>query len=409
MSIEYVKNKIENLMISNDIEVNNKIKNILLDISQELYQQQQDLYNRLETNVFDKLMAEDIFKDLSIYTALVPTNDEYKYSNIGFFPVLTENYKKNVFLDTSYDNIMNLCNKYFGFKAIITKKDGTSYNTKYSFSINNDLVKKENIIYQISQIYNMDNSMIYSPFARKFVSIEFQDFVPSDSQVNLCAKENGLEGIILENYSLIWNISIDTTEKYQIDKSETPLFDNILYKYTFPAININDRKYVIPINNAVSITDIKDISQCKDGSVITLLKDISPIDFNIISCRKPTKDDISKLSTDNVPMFFHNPNPRILNKHRLRSIADINYVISLFNREDVTLSLDNSNDSPKINRYCQGLKYYNSVNDFIKIKSSKILNIKFSGNSKYICDYANYVLSYLEVKYPEFRWAGVLD
>ena len=118
----------------------------------------------------------------------------------------------------------------------------------------------------------------------------------------------------------------------------------------------------------------------------------------------------------------------MLNLQRIRTRADILYVINAFNNNpyDIVVSFmdsslraaekqsgipDENASNNIISDYDEPHKYYRRSSDrlskSIRLKGTTEVCLYFNGKNRILTeDYARYVLSYLNERYPEFHWIG---
>lgn len=269
---------------------------------------------------------------------------------------------KSFFLDTSYEEFLSLLNRDF---------QGAGFT--WQFKPNYRFVEAEEKLFRIAQVYDVP-VQIFSPYARRAVDIcIFGKAQEQDFQF----EENGLAEKILTDKQLYWNVEFGSIED---------LYDR-------PA---DDMAYLLPCSPPEFDDEIR--ANRVDGQIIfDSPREISAEDCELIRIL-PTENKIA---------------PRIFSKQRLRTQGDVEFVLSGLARDGYSCRFGkfDSDATKKIRRYSKEHRYFSSRDEKLSRAKLKlpVCSVKFSGDEKFLTDYANFVLHFLEENYPEFNWAGERD
>ena len=230
---EIIESKIENIE-------NKELKRVLLQIMPELAKRQENIRAELLERLNGEIASQGKI-ELSIGTVLVDNekSELLKREGRGIYTYDIGGclFKKNKLL---YEPNNNLCKEFFlnlpyrSIQEIIDKKEtyvGYIYGKSFTFnlSICYRFISKENIIIKMARMYELNEPIIFSPWARKAVNIVLTDDVDDElaaeiaanmDEVDWCLQQNGLEGIMLINKKLLWNIAI--TEGQKATKIQAP-------------------------------------------------------------------------------------------------------------------------------------------------------------------------------------------
>lgn len=278
-----------------------------------------------------------------------------------------------IFLLVPYEKFQSYLNKdFYG--------DGFTYQLKPNYQF----IEAENKISRLAQIYH-EQFQIYSPYARRAVDIRISDKSADDfsDTPNLDFKldENNLSDKLVMNKKFFWNVESQIVGMWRNREG---------YGYDR---NADALEYILP--NCDQNLDCKIDVKTSDDRIFFETE----LDFLSENCELikilPIKNKIA---------------PRIFTKPRLRTQADINFVLKCFERENYSCTFKKfGGEGDFIKRYDGEHKYFTSADeDLLRAKRNlPVCVIKFSGDEIFLTDYANYVLNFLEWRYPEFKWVGV--
>ena len=278
---------------------------------------------------------------------------------------------------------------YEDFVAYLSKDfqgDGFTYQLKPNYQ----LVEAEHKIFRLSQIYKVP-CQIFSPYARRAVDIRISGKSKEDftrlADLNFKLAENNLQGKLLLNEKFYWNVKIKScVEQWQHKVGD-------LYEYGYTD-GVDDETYIVPNIDANFDENLEAVRA--DGQII--LK--TPREFPEGKCTfikiLPLKNKIDS---------------KIFSKPRLRTAGDINFVLKCLSRENYSCHFVKFGGNANVQRYGGEHKYFTSADeDLLRAKRNlPTCTIKFSGEKIFLTDYANYVLNFLEERYPEFNWNGERD
>ena len=283
------------------------------------------------------------------------------------------------FLRVPYEDFAAYLNKNF-------QGDGFTYQLKPNYQF----VEAEHKLFRLSQIYKIP-CKIFSPYARRAVDIRIAGKSKEDftclADLNFKLAENNLQGKLLLNENFYWNVKIKScVETWQHKVGD-------LYEYGYTD-GVDDKTYIVP-NSDANLDDELEVVRA-DGQII--LK--TPREFPEGECDfikiLPLKSKIDS---------------KIFSKPRLRTEGDINFVLKCLARENYSCHFGKFGGDSNVKRYNDEHKYFTSADENL-LRAKRNLptcTVKFSGDELFLTDYANYVLNFLEERYPEFNWNGERD
>ncbi len=396
-----------------------KIKSILKDIFQELIEYQENLRQNTDKQIKEEYLSEkrdwdDVWQ---IKTMLEDKNNIDIGIGNGFRPIKIGNSiyfandtmermakvnkeENQFFLNCMYDELESLCQKkYHGF---ILTKENEKKDFTYKIVQQYRFVEAEKLLYEIANLYKIKKPCIFSPYARRAVDICIEN-ISSDEffaaqKYDFCLDENNLQGVLLTNFVLMWNVDIQ--KENEPLKGLEPSEKEPYYQYFYNEdIKKNSFIYTKNICNHIYKKDTEIRIFCRDKMEKNEYKKI-----NILDTKK-----------NNNIVFENTFEINYINKYNyLRTKADVMYVLNLFNNvnSDYNCSLISigsiNNNEKSIVRYRKEHSYFKEQNEvyFSRLRNKPYIYVKFSGKGIFLIDYTNYVLHYLESKYPEFNWVG---
>ena len=327
----------------------------------------------IETSIEESKQLEPLPIDSCIFFANTQNDYEDLYGESKTF-----NYGQ-LFLLVPYEEFYSYLSKNF-------QGDGFTYQLKPNYQF----VEAEHKLFRLSQIYKIPFN-IYSPYARRAVDIRIVDKSKEDfsrpSDFNFRLKENNLQGKLV-NEKLYWNVKFKPCEPAGTDK----VADLYVYRY---ADDVDLNTYVLP-DSDTNFDDELESVRVDDNQIV--LK--TPREF-----LKDTYDLIKILPTKSKIDY------RIFSKPRLRTIGDIEFVLKCLSRDNYSCRFGEFGGQEKITSYTDEHKYFTS-NDENLLRAKRnlpVCTVKFSGDRLFLTDYANYVLNFLEERFPEFNWAGEIN
>lgn len=332
--------------------------------------------------------------NISIYFAQSSIDDDKDIND------LSDKYYNHIFLNCPYEQIEEFC--YKTYKGMLQK---TGQPFSYQLTINNRFVEKEDLLAKIARKYKIDRPIIFSPYARHAVDIKIQDteaenigqFIDDEPDFKLA--ENGLDGRLILNHLLMWNIETEECpdEHYTIAANDR---ENSYMCEAYVEDEEGKTNFILPYGN------FNDVCKLKESIRIYSSEELKG--FKLLTINDVADRDIK----DTVFANVFNGNG-FIKQERLRTKRDIEAVLSNFRMDSYFCRYVDRKDVNKykriITRYSQEASYPQDQNELYYAESRHLpkCTILFKGSEKLLADYANYVLYYLEQNYPEFSWAGV--
>lgn len=439
-------------IIDNSENIDKCQKTILKTLFSNLAEYDKNRLDELKKEVSSKIQEKEYSKEKPgiIITALVNKKVNYNnFTNIidfkndfigAFFNCSYEEYLKitdNNPYDKNYEIEIEIKNENSIIPAFCRLKTDSSY------------VDIEKYLYSVYEQYNIDTPMIFSPYARKFAKIVIDDESINLTKIKRIIFKNEdlnkkLKGTTLDS-TLIWNVNILEKNVPCLDEN---LSENEINKIKYNIEAYESNSYFIPNKTNTQIIDVYKclknqfilfhglgnkrigIGRNRDESRLFVLRDGS---IKIEPYAKLSVKDIDEEKLKN-PDFYRNfYNQALFNMPRIRSKADIFYVINAFNDNPYGISIEENVDISTnkilpqsedvgggVTKVTEGVfenriydyedchRYYNTSEDkSIKLKNSTTCCLAFRGKDKVLAeDYARYVLAFLNKKYPEFYWIG---
>ena len=420
---EIIESKIENIE-------NKELKRVLLQIMPELAKRQENIRAELLERLNEEIASQGKI-ELSIGTVLVDNekSELLKREGRGIYTYDMDGclFKKNKLLPEPNNNLfkeffLNL--PYRSIQEIIDKKEtyvGYIYGKSFTFnlSICYRFISKENTIIKMARMYEVNEPVIFSPWARKAVNIVLTDDVDDElateiaanmDEVDWCLQQNGLEGIMVINKKLLWNIAVTGGQK--ATKIQAP--DDSIMMYSYSYNNFPDKNNYLKKENFIYVDSNDIIMSEKKGKEI------------ILHSRKSLHDNgddsivdhatlISIASIDDALLDFVNNGKGCSSLARIRTKANINWVLKKISHKGFTcefsiIAKELSKAESVIQRYNKEQEYYKDWEQelYRNTTNRPVCYINISAdNEVFIEDFADYVLYNLDYMYPEFKWVGV--
>ena len=301
-------------------------------------------------------------------------------------------------------------------------------------------IEEERLLFDIADIYHITKPVVFSPYSRRAVKIQLpiQD---SDAAELLrdaadltpyLLEENSLKDKLLADRQLLWNIRIGEVKLPEYNPSGegdcgfvAPYGDREIYRYEFNKQKNGD--FICP--DTIEIPCLLAAEKDEERQLITLITNRKLKNkCRSLSILRPKEyeEQIAGHKSGNREIFFSNVSRlgddragRIFAKERLRTQGDIERLLHCFNIPEYDCKFAGVSDSRKtelksIKRYSGELSYgacCYSCREQLLYGKRRVLpccHIRFSGRAKFLADYADYVLFFLENRYPDFLWAGVM-
>lgn len=386
--------------------------------NQELKFISDKVYNHIKEKEYYNLnySSDNYYK---IFTALISKNRQNDAENAGLLPICgVEKNNCGVFINCTRTKFFEVCGKN-SYKAIINEF-GKIREVKCKLVPDDRYIWAERILFRLAEQYKIKTPVIYSPFARKYAKIVFdcEDNVIADKidSIELNIDEIS-ESQIYSTFDFVymWNVHIRDDRRNNVNEIPkasryiSPYFNEL--KYIFCYENIGSNAYVV----SESDDAYKTISINRNDSTINIYSlDKNDFDKRYI--------EIERISDDISNEFCCKYNYYSVNMYdllRIRTFADVQYVINCFNENpyDVELSVDEksfgkSDIFQRESTYYNRISYrevYKNAERSLDLYTTIKCNIYFECKDIIVADdYKDYVLSFLNERYPEFIWNGVI-
>lgn len=384
-------------------EGDGQFKNILKKSIAELSQHCENVIGSLE----DKILAQQAnsTKILIPEIALALITDKKLLKSNNVLTALSTQQEKILFLDADYDEVRSFLGdidneRYFTGKYFF---EGKQHDFKYKLSFYNDFLSFQKILLKAASIYNIANPILFAPFLRKSFSVIILNSIPEDAEdVNYMFQENNIP--VIEEAVLASNLQKSSTKLLQAD-AKTPYNGTVRFIFRFEKSKTGYYKLALPKNNQTLIYDINFTDEALE---LTINKELE--EFLIIEYRQVNWDDVEMKRLLNANRMFCNyVEISPLQNKRIISQSDIYFAVSPFkNFHGVQCEVVN-----ELNNVCvrYSSKYCVKPPENRRGKIFRQVKLKFSFNDvqnhpRFIIDYINFVIMYLEYFYPEIEWIG---
>ena len=373
-----------------------------------------DRQDRISNELMERLVREKSSSNKgydekwTVATVLVKVNEIPKYAVEGFSVINVGKcfYKKQDVVDLGLENSNTSNQSQRQFFLDIEYGDWDKYlnrtfegdGFKYQICINERFVKKEAELFKVCAMYGINMPVIFSPWARRAIDIRIEEGkVPkSVDGVSLRLKENGLEKVLLIDSFLLWNFTI--TKGLSPSSQRVAPFENrnMYIKHFDEGINENDFLYTDEQIEAIQKTaDLTEIRSCNGEKNCYTKYRINSIGEVVLNC-------FCNTFLDTLPA-------------RIRTKSDMIGVLQQFNNRNYACTFVGTDKDESFSLfpvYRTVHSYHTDKNQIFYQKRRGLTEsyVKFfvgNGDKKYLCDYANYVLHYLQSRYPEYVWLGV--
>lgn len=341
------------------------------------------------------------------------------------------------FLDCSYAEAKDLCadefDTVFPYQGYI-ETDGERMPFHYRIVPNLRYIERERQLWDMAHLYHIARPAIFSPYARRAVKIqipneerEIADRLREDCENHapFCFADNDLDDKLLCDRHLLWNVRTATRELPSyggVDGDERSYFapygDQEIYRYEFS--NVNENEFICPVPEEME-------------AVIAAEKDWEQKRIILITRRRLQSDCMSMTilrsaeeqgkGGEGCAVFSNRDSARRASafpKERLRTQGDLERVLYALSMPNYNFSCSFAEVSSTVKtypnvimRYSNELRYGDA--DVLREQSLYGKNrhlpycyLRFSGEPKFLNDYAEFVLSFLEYRYPDVQWVGVI-
>lgn len=364
-----------------------------------IYAHQKKIMSELKSEVETELKTGRNF--LPIATALVPREKISAMTEKAFHVIGTPDENSGVFLRCPYEEVAELCNKTF---------IGRSGSKKFSYRLvpQKNFVEQELRLFRLAELYKIKTPIIFSPYARRAVNIQILDEIEAKELDFDFSNNAALKGKIIDDCVLMWNVSVKANVESQ--SSIAPSDDEIFHRYIFDS-GINKKSFVLPPISSEILVESKRNSDTRIDIISS--GELDDGEFEILKIVAPKLD---KAFPDDVEIFFNTCDiSRLFEKNRLRTVGDVNYILSALAQGKCSCTFESFGDAPPENQITPyqknfGHNYFTSRAEELFKLNVKLpyCRVKFKAPEEYRTDYANFILHFLNRNYPEFHWAGVI-
>ena len=419
-------------IIAKSYKVDNEERQTLEKVLSHLAKYQEQFFDDLKTRIDNEIKSYDWNNDFNIVVKLINRDNIERRSgfneiNVGTSFIVdgisnnlfefndpaskSEVFQMAFFLDVTYDKVENFLNR--KYEGQVTSSDNSTKKFLYTLRRHSRFIKKEKILFDIATLYKIKRPIIFSPYARRAVDIVAENLNEEDikncKSIDFCLNQNKLNGKLLTNCQLVWNITIeDSRSTHGEEKDDYIGADGNLIRYvSFHEFNVDEKVFVLPQQHCDDVSIVLDES----GKKINLF-------YN--SILKDRETQIIKLNDveENVTNTFSNEFPKKNSKLRLRTEGDVEKVLSCFNITNMGQKFPASYYKMGLNSTITPVPAYRKEDSYFVSKEDRLLGlvrnkpmcyIQFAGDNESTIkiDYVNYVIYYMSQNYPEFAWVGV--
>lgn len=395
------------------------LKKVLRKSLFEIFEHESKILSEIKSEVRQEIKSARRGKNFLIATALVPREKISAMSEKNFY-IIKEDGKSEesfsvyfpkqgefesseinsgpYFLCCPYDEVDNFCRRQYTGKS-------SKGSFRYELTTQTRFIEQEKKFFRLAELYKFELPIIFSPYARRAVDIKVLDTENFEFSTCDFEFEKNFGNKLKHNHVLMWNI--DSPGKKNCSSFLMPTEEENFCHYIFDS-GIDKNAFILPPHTfAATIEKVEKIDDKRIDFVTSeewsddsgeFLK-IFPVDID-----------------ENFPIeeiFFNRFNGgELFDKLRLRTAGDINYVLKKFSNDKFSADFLGMTDEPEeIKKYqkSRGHAYYMPKGEKFIRASAKLPKcmIKFSAPKIYLIDYANFVLHFLGMKYPEYFWAGV--
>ncbi len=294
------------------------------------------------------------------------------------------------YLDCEYEELFRICGRDKKYKG---KYSGGEF--EYTLILQNNILAKEKMLYQASELYHINSPVIFAPMLRRLVYIETKSNLKKKiTEEDLQLEKNGLD-CLSGGWRAVWNVEI----------INSPYGTKSVHGLKYI---LEPNEYILPEENYASRLQIsKEYDAEKEQNYVLVSSERTDIPKNYLSkvriCPVNSKSDI--LSSD---MKLYN-NCGFINEEisRIYSQSD---VFSFLKGFDETAVCDGvfteCPDGFRVCAYEMGFEYPIFPEYFDFSERPKIfVSFKNDGN-RYLFDRIVYLVHTLQRQFPEYIWKG---
>ena len=435
-------------------ELSPEWKELLNTVFKELSARNEKVWNETRASVLreDSNLRVAWSRDWDVVTALVPREKDYDVR--GVHSVLHTHEEWSIDDDVLGDSLhIDIKRVYFldcphvEAEALFAHERDSDYPYEGKIKVQGKetpfryrlvpymcFIERERELFDMAELYGIAKPVLFSPYARRAAKIQVSredaaiaDLLQDAGIAPFCFAENHLADKIKSDVVLKWNIHREKRKPppYHLEEGKNrsffaPYGDRPIYRYEFG--NVNEREFICPpqVEQKHLISAVKDA----ENRCVTLITK-HPLSEDCISMQIiGDVDALEKYRAEDWgrTLFSNMDRERrafVFSKERLRTRGDLERVLYALQMPDHGLNCTIREVSPTPKRDWSILRPYAKqfsygVTDVRREQQLYQINrnlpyvyILFSGDAAFLNDYADFVLSFLKQRYPDFQWVGV--
>lgn len=320
----------------------------------------------------------------------------------------------------TYDELQDEISHANIYKGIAVDKDGQEHPFFYKLVLEPACRRKEERLYQLAALYHIQRPVIFSPFARRQLTIFLTDinmtaesFFDDKCRWDFCWEKNGLQNKIIENCELIWNLKMLPFEDDIIEGEQIPEVNTGGTEFRFTESDNVQQGTFLQLQHMEEEPVMTDIVKKSENQIILRTFDTSQTKINGVRIEN-VEDTPTYSFTNQYELALMIP-PRIL------SVADVERTLYRY-RSDSFICGQPSLRKPNVGKMIRGYRVEDmyggrrevSLYQRKRLQSLPPCYIFFATQQqapewvkKYLQDYACYVLADIQWRFPDFSWVGV--
>lgn len=421
--MKHIKKIIENEL--KNLEVDDRIlfRKTSLKTFEYLVNNLEKRMEDFEAKILDSTISQE--DNMNIVTMIVPKDDFYLYEE-RFSPVLPsdeidkklleildteEKIYKKIVLNADRDKFLGLEEIEINGTAHIEEKE---YSFTFKLEKDNEYMEKVKEIYEVFGLNGMKWKTLNVPYFNKIFKLKIKDYDREilevlkkvDKNIEIVIEKNELERYWMEDYILVWNI----LRMSMMGNGEIqPTKDRIHYEHT------------------LFFNDIRNIYLCPDKDIYIYYIQRIGTGFRIVTDEnREMKWEFIKISDVDekvcekklgLPVFSNRMNLSFINKIkmendiRLRNLGEIKRIVNSFTDVTSRIELINVEVTDHEKKYVATIDLNPFMIDEFKLKgenSNIYLYFRELKRDVYIKEIMDFIISELQIYFPEYRCRGVL-
>lgn len=396
---ESIEKKILNSNFFKDEEANTNMKESLIKMIKELC----DYTYKVNDKLVDSALKEDNgihVNDISV--AILSNGDKKTYESVGLFNMAVED-ERRIFIDDEYESIRLINGDNTSAKKKFKGKyeqEGKIVYFDYELKFERTFLELQELLFRYTEQYKIFNPMIFSPYSHKAFYVIFDSELKKKGlKLDFCFLENGIKAI--QNKNLFWNIKKDIIQN-RIYDGKIPYGESTKYLYRFEKTKKGKYVFPYPLNNQ---TIIYDIETEENGINIVTNKEMD--DFVLLEYYEVDSDsNIVREKIRSKELFNNKLQYTGVPTRRIVSEGDIEHAIVPFRDwNGLKCKISRGDKGTTITRYSARYRADRKGKSMFSKIARKYITFSKAEN-KFLDDYANYVIMFLEYNYPEIEWVG---